>query len=401
MSQSLSRAQAVALGFVVVVALLLGGYGVARIADKQGLWANTTEVTAGFPEAHDVAPGTPVRIRGVDAGQVVAVEYPDHDGPGAEVTVRMRIQSKYASRLYGDASARIHDTGLLGSKVISIQPGDPRTGALADGRLRGVKPFSMDEAVAEVRELTKEAKGTAAEVKTLAKETRDTVAAAKGLLKGIEEGDGTLSKLIRDDDLYEDARLTLADLRKLIVRADKAVGAVEGEMGALRGLVADSRDTLRSVKQGSDALGKMPIVRSYVEDSTGLLFRPTMHRERWPFTSAHLFEPGTATLSYDGQVHMNNMANVLKANKNSAAEVVVVAFFDPDDRSQTADAARELTRKQAESVVAHLKNCGVHKLGVVARRKITPLGMGTNPTPVAETDKLPPSHVEVLLFTPR
>lgn len=74
MSHSLSRSQSVALGFVVLLALALGGYGVARIADKQGFWAETTELTAGFAEAHDVTPGTPVRVRGVEAGQVLAVE---------------------------------------------------------------------------------------------------------------------------------------------------------------------------------------------------------------------------------------------------------------------------------------------------------------------------------------
>ena len=133
-SQSLSRLQAITLGLVVVVALGLGGYGVARVAEKQGAWADTVEVTAGFPEAHDITLGTPVRLRGVDAGQVVAVEYPDHDGPGAEVTVRMKLQAKYANRIYADASAQIHGTGMLGSKVIAIQPGDPKKGAPADGR---------------------------------------------------------------------------------------------------------------------------------------------------------------------------------------------------------------------------------------------------------------------------
>src|SRR5947199_5243975 len=60
-SHTLSRRQAVALGLIVLAALGLGGYGVARIADKQGFWAETVELTAGFPEAHDVTPGTPVR----------------------------------------------------------------------------------------------------------------------------------------------------------------------------------------------------------------------------------------------------------------------------------------------------------------------------------------------------
>ena len=401
MSQSLSRWQAVVLGLVVIAALGFGGYGIARIADKQGLWADTVEITAGFPEAHDITPGTPVRIRGVDAGQVVAVEYPDHDGPGAEVTVRMRLQAKYASRIYGNASAEIHGSGLLGSKVISLQPGDPKTGVLAGSRVRGVKPFDMSEAVAEVRDLAKEAKSTASEVKSLAKDTRETVASAKGFIDGVKESDGTLAKLIRDDDLYDDARGTLADMRKLIAKTDKAVGTLEGEVTSLRGFVSDGRDTLKSVKQNSDAVSKMPIVRSYVEDATAILVRPTMTRVRWPFDSNDLFTPGTATLTHSGQVHMNNLANILNGNKTSGTEVVVVAFFDPDDKSQTAAAAQELTKKQAESIANHLKACNVHKMGVVARRKITPLGMGTSASPVVETEKFPPSHVEVLLFTPR
>ena len=51
MSQSLTRKQAFVLGLVVVAALVLGGFGIARIADKQGLWAESVELTAGFPEA--------------------------------------------------------------------------------------------------------------------------------------------------------------------------------------------------------------------------------------------------------------------------------------------------------------------------------------------------------------
>lgn len=400
MSHSLSRTQAIVLGLVVLVSLALGGYGVARIANKQGLWADTIELTAGFPEAHDITPGTPVRIRGIDAGQVIAVEYPDHDGPNAEVTVRMRIQARYASRIYADSSAQIHNNGLLGSKVISIQPGDPKTGPLANGRVKGIKPFDMNEAVAEVRDLAKEAKSTAAEVKSLAKDTRESVTSAKGLIDDVKKSDGTLAKLIRDDDLYEDARGTFADLRKLIARTDKAVGTLENEMGNLHGFVSDGRETLQSVRQGSDALKKMPVVRSYVEDAVKILVRPTMQRERWTFQTRDLFVPGTATFTYEGQVHMNNMANILNANKSKGSEVVVAAFFDANDKTLTPAVALELTRKQAEVVVAHLKSCNVHKMGVVARRNVTPLGMGTSLSP-SEPEPNAPSHIQVLLFTPR
>lgn len=401
MSQSLSRGQAVVLGLVVVAALVLGGYGLARIADKQGLWADTIELTAGFSEAHDITPGTPVRIRGIDAGQVIAVEYPDHDGPNAEVTVRMRVATKYARRLYADASAQIHTSGLLGSKVISIQPGQPTSGALVSPHVRGVNPTDLNILAAEVRALAHEAKNTASEVKSLAADTRVTVARANSFFHDIQTSDGTLAKLIRDDDLYTDARGALADLRTLITRADQALGRLETEADELHHFVADGRDTLRSVKQGTDAIGKMPVIRHYVEDAAALLVRPTMSREKFSFYSGHLFEPGSAIFTPEGLAHITNLANHLNARKVTGSEIVVAAFFDPHDKSQTPAAALELTRKQAEAITNSFKQHNVHKLGVLTRRKIIPLGMGTGRSPVVDHEKLPPTHIEVHLFIPR
>lgn len=384
MSQSLSRSQALALGFVVVLALALGGYGVARIADKQGLWAETTEFTAGFAEAHDVTPGTPVRVRGVEAGQVLAVEYPDHDGPGAQVTVRMRVHTKYATRLYANARVHIHANGLLGSKVIAIQPGDPSAGALAGTHLVGVKPFEVADAVNDVRDLAKEAKAFASDART-------AVASAKDLIDGVRAGEGTLGKLVRDETLYDEAR-------KVLSRADKTMSNVEGEMGALRGFVSDGRDTLRSVKQGTDAIGKLPLVRNYVEDHIALLVRPTMSRVHWNYATRDLFEPGTAVLTSDGMWHLTNLANTLNDHRYSGSEVVVAGFYANESNPVQPAVALELTRKQAEVVVEYLKGHGAHKLGTFSRRKVVALGMGVNPSP---TDPPAGSHVQVLLFAPR
>lgn len=394
MSHSLGRAQAILLGLVVVVALALGGYGVARIADKQGLWAETTEVTVGFAEAHDVAPGTPVRIRGVDAGQVVAIEYPDHDGPGAEVTVRMELQSRFASRLYADASAQVHSSGVFGAKVIAIDPGDPAKGPLASGRLRGVKSFGIDEAVAELRE-------TSSEVKRLAADAKAISAEARALFADLRQSDGTIAKLIKDDDLYHDLKEIAGETKSLVKRTDKAIDTVDSEMANLKGFVNDGRETLRSVRQGTDAIARLPIIRGYVQDSNALLVRPAHVRSRMAYNTRDLFQPGTAILTDGGRKHLAAVVTWLRGVENSDAEVVVVAFADPDDPSQTPGSALEVTKKQSEVVIEFLKEQGVHKLGWTTRRKMTPLGMGMNPSPVVEKEPLPPPNLQVLLFTPQ
>ena len=400
MSESLSRTQAVLLGLVVLVAVVLGGYGLARVADRQGFWADRVEVSVGFPDAHDLAPGTAVRVRGVEAGEVVAVEDADDDGPGAEVTVRLRLHPKYARRLYADASARVLSSGVFGAKVIAVDPGNPAAGPFAGGRLKGVKGAGIDEAVAEVKELAADVRKTAAAVTRLAGDAEATSAEARGLVADARAGRGTLGKLLADDDLYRDLKEMAADAKGLVKRADGAVGAVEGEVKNMRAFVADGRETLRSVRQGTDALAKLPVVRSYVEDANALLVRPAHRRERLLYNVADLFEPGTAIQKAGAEGHFAGMADWVKREKNGKAEVVVVAYADPNDGSQTPGAAAELTRKQAEAVVGSLRAAGAHKLGWTSRRKLTPLGMGTNPSPVAEKDPVPPANVQVLMFTP-
>jgi phospholipid/cholesterol/gamma-HCH transport system substrate-binding protein len=380
-SQSLSRKQAFVLGLVVVAALVLGGFGIARIADKQGLWAESVELTAGFPEAHDIAPGTPVRIRGVEAGQVLAIEYPDFDGAGAEVTVRMKLDGRFASRIYADATAQVHGSGMLGGKVIAINPGTPERGPLANGRVRGVRAIDMDEVVADARK-------TADEVRALAAET-------KGLVKEIHDSNGTLMKLVKDDDLHK-------DVKALIAKTDHAIDGLEDQVAGLKGFVQDGRETLRSVRQGTDALGKLPIVRSYVENSTELLVRPNHDVKAWYFEPSTIFHSDhRAELTDNGRIALNDIANEMKANKNKHADIVVVAFCDPADQTQTTASALELTKRQAGAVVNHLKVDNVHKLGTFSRRKLTPLGMGMNPSPLVENTARPPALVQLLMFTPR
>ena len=76
-----------------------------------------------------------------------------------------------------------------------------------------------------------------------------------------------------------------------------------------------------------------------------------------------LFEPDKpAELIHAGHVHMNGIIGQIKS-KDKNAEVVVVAFCDPADKSQTPGSAMELTKKQAQAVVDYLKGWDAHKAG--------------------------------------
>jgi phospholipid/cholesterol/gamma-HCH transport system substrate-binding protein len=79
----------------------------------------------------------------------------------------------------------------------------------------------------------------------------------------------------------------------------------------------------------------------------------------------------------------------------------VAAFADSKSPDLTGPSAKALTRKQAETITEFFKERGVHKMGYVTRRSVTPLGHGFDPTPVVEKEPLPPGRIEIILFVPR
>ncbi len=365
MRQSLSRSQAVALGLVVVLAVGVAAVGLAAVAGRQGLGGGSIELTVGVPDAGDLTPGTPVRLRGVEAGQVVAVEYPEDDGAGSLVTVRLRVPSRFAPRLFADATASVQPTGLLGGRVVAVSPGTPAAGPLPDGRLKFVPTADLTQAAAKVGDLADEARKLLADVRA-------------------------------EDGLYKELKGLTADARQAVKKADQAMGSVEGEAAGVRQLVQDGRDTLKSVKQGTDAVQKLPIIRGYVEDKTVVLVRPSFRRQAFSYPAGDLFEPGTAVLTPAGKETLTGMAAVIKTQLDPKAEVVVSAGGEPAGTPN----AGPLTKQRADGVVAYLKEKGAHKMGWWTRRTLTPVGLGSDPDPVPDPARPAGPWVQVLVFTP-
>src|SRR5262249_59067430 len=110
-------------------------------------------------------------------------------------------------------------------------------------------------------------------------------------------------------------------------------------------------------------------------------------------------ELGGAVLTVEGRKRLDELVPWLEGLKHKGSEVVVVAFAHP---SVEGDWARGLTQKQSESVVAYLTDHhAVQKMGWFSKRKVLPLGCGTDSSPIPETPPLPVPRVEVLVFVPQ
>lgn len=342
MTRSLSLAQAVLLGAVVLVGLGLAAGALFAVGEGQWPWDRPFRVRTSFPRVQGIEAGTRVRLLGVDAGRVEAVEPPDR--PGGDVVVRLRLADKFRGLVRADAAAQIVGEGLVGGKIIEIDPG------------RAAEPLADDGLIAS----------------RPTPDLNDVLGELRSALRDIKDSQGTLGKLVRDPEAY----------------------------AALLTLLQQSSETMRTIQEDAEAIKRLPLVRGYVEDAGALLVRPGCERNRQVFAEAELFEPGRAALSTQGRRRLDELAPWFAGLKHKGSEVVVVAYADPKQVKPAE--ARLRTRQQSEAVCDYLKDQhAVQKMGWFSSRKVAALGMGTNPPLTPEKDPLPPARVEVVVFVPQ
>lgn len=341
-SRTLSRLQALILGVVVLTGLAVGAIGLFAVGSREWLWTESFHLRAGFRQIRGVEPGTRVRVLGKDAGEVEAVELPAT--PTGEVVLRLKIDGKLRHLVRADASAQIVAEGMVGGKVVEILPGGDAAEPVKDGATIASRPST---------------------------EITDVLGQVGASLKNLGSGEGSLGKLLKEDDAYKE----------------------------LVQLLRQSRGTMASLKQNADALKGMPLVRNYVKDPQKALIRPDCERNRRWFHEADLFEPGHAVLTAGGKQRLGELVPWLEGLKHKGSEVVVASFAQP---TTDTDTAGTLTQKQSEAVCEYLTgNYAVQKMGWFARRKVTPVGCGPEPSPVPESEPLPTPRVEVIVFVPQ
>jgi phospholipid/cholesterol/gamma-HCH transport system substrate-binding protein len=342
--------QALVLGLVVLTGIALAVVGLFAVGSRGWYGHDAVHVRAGFPTVRGVEVGTRVRVQGLDAGEVVALQAPER--PGGAVVLRMRLRGEFRRLVRADSLVQIVGEGMLGGKVIEILPGKSAADPAAPA-----DPLPDDAMLASAPSA----------------DLGDVLGQVNSTLADIRHGEGTLGKLARDPQAYD----------------------------ALLGLLKQGTDTMSSVQRDADAFKRMPVVGKYVEDATEVLVRSKCEKNRRTFAEAELFEPGRAVLTAQGKGHLDAIEPWLTGMKHKGSEVVVVAYADPAGTVSTS-VARTLTRQQSEAVCDYLKSRhAIQKMGWFSSRKVTALGMGTSPPPVPELEPLPPARVEVIVFVPQ
>jgi phospholipid/cholesterol/gamma-HCH transport system substrate-binding protein len=205
------------VGLTVIVASIALGLLLFLMSGVSGLFTRRIVLRSYFDNAEGLRPGAPVRLSGVDIGNVAHIRIvPDKDKQLTPVEVTIKVTTKYEYALRRDSVTSLETAGVLGETYIDIDSSQAVAGPAQDG---DTLPTQVHP---DFNQVVRASQSTLQNMDALLKR-------ADRILAFAESGKGSLGKLIYDPTLYNRFSDTVADFQKIV----QEVGSGQGSLGAL------------------------------------------------------------------------------------------------------------------------------------------------------------------------
>jgi phospholipid/cholesterol/gamma-HCH transport system substrate-binding protein len=194
------------IALIVLIFLMTG---------STGLFTHKITLYAYFDNASGLRVGAPVRLQGVDIGNVDSIRVVPNHGL-TPVKVVLRVSTKYENGIRADSSAELSTQGVLGETFVDIDSRGAHGPPAADGT---VLPIHEQP---DLTDVVRASQSTLQNVQALLQRVDNIVSF-------IQSGQGSIGKLIYDEALYNRLNTTLTELQKVA----SAVSQGQGSLGKL------------------------------------------------------------------------------------------------------------------------------------------------------------------------
>jgi phospholipid/cholesterol/gamma-HCH transport system substrate-binding protein len=371
MQRAIGRWRALGNAGLVLAILVVSGFGLVQVASREWWVQKTFHVRVALTTIGGLKEGNQVRVLGMDAGVIERIEPPAV--PGRPVLLVLRLDERLRGLVRSDAVARVVTEGVVGARIIEIVPGRPEAPPLADsGAIAAEPPI-------EIADLLRSATDSLRRINAVAGAAERSLGEIEQIAATIRRGEGTLGKLVQDDEAYR-------RLISLTARGEHTLNDLEDNLAALK---------------RTWPLSRYFASRSFYDRDT-VLFHPGAERESQTLREDELFERGRSVLTTPGRQRLDAVAAWFKKLRRPATEVVIAAFTD---ELRDSELAQVLTQEQADAVRRYLvSQHQIESAGWFTTRKVAAVGFGTeSPSSILIDAKQPPPprRVEVILFTPQ
>jgi len=265
------------VGLFVLAALIILATFIFYLTGAGAVFARHYQLKTYLPDVAGLKAGAPVRLAGVEVGTVEAVRLSEfRQDPKRHAEVVVRVVAAYQPEIRTDSEAFVTTEGLLGEGVLEVTRGISGETLPEGGVIRGGERPTIKEVVYNAGVITDNLKEVVARVNqgvgtigklinddTLYRRLDTTVNNVQTLTARAAAGEGTLGRLVMSDELYQKIDRTAGRLET--VTADLQAG--KGTLGKLiydptlhdnaNQLVTSARTFFDDVQAGKGTLGKL------------------------------------------------------------------------------------------------------------------------------------------------
>lgn len=280
----MTSSKIIGAGAFVVVGALLFTVGLFVIGERRNLFESRFPVYTEFKNLGQLELGAVVRVAGLDAGEVTEIGVPL--SPEAKFRVKMEVREDLHQLIRNDSLASTQTEGLVGAIFVNIAAGTEQQPEVAEGgTIPSREPFVLADLLEQASETAalvqktvetlridiemaaQQIANTATDASAMLKEIRPDIEAmakngsritadTQSLVAGLQAGEGTMGKFLKDDALYErareladEAKLVMANVKDVSDEARRAIADFRSEDGPAQGMFADVRQTLLQARE--------------------------------------------------------------------------------------------------------------------------------------------------------
>ncbi len=202
------------VGLTVIFASITLGVLIFVMTGTTGLFTKKISIHAFVDNAAGLRVGAPVRLEGVDIGNVTRIRVvQDPKRRAAPVDITMKITTKYEDTMKSDCEASLNTAGVLGEVFVDVDCRQARGQSLKTGDILPTRD------VPQLQDVVRATQGTIENVNVLLKRVDDIVSY-------VQNGQGSIGKIIYDPSLYNRADDTLRQLQNIAQQLNSPQGSI-------------------------------------------------------------------------------------------------------------------------------------------------------------------------------
>jgi len=200
----------VRLGLFITIGLALFFLAIFVIGKQQNLFDPVITISARFNNVSGLKVGNTVRFSGISVGTVDNIKIIND----STVQVYMLVKQDVQRFIKADSEVSIGSEGIIGDRLVTISNGSPSSPKVKDGQiLQSNEPVETDEIMQSVQIVAGNAAIATQELSEI--------------LYKVNNGEGTLGRLLNDEEIAENLDQTMANLKTSSKKLDENMEAAK------------------------------------------------------------------------------------------------------------------------------------------------------------------------------